>query len=108
MDDEERSAIFQKMSPSVQERVVTLYQRLVASMEADSAALIVLKGHLILEEQLSLMIEKLAPQPEHIVEARLSFAQKRSLLRAMIPNSANQVWAVIGNLNKLRNALAVW
>ena len=106
MNDEQQNAIFQKMPPSVQARVTTVYQQLASTMEADAAALVTLKGHLILEEQLSFMIERVVLNPEQIAEARLSFAQKRALVRAMFPGSDNQVWAVIGSLNKLRNALA--
>jgi hypothetical protein len=106
MNDEQQNAIFQKMPPSVQTRVTTVYQRLASTMEADAAALVTLKGHLILEEQLSFMIERIVLNPEQIAEARLSFAQKRALVRAMFPGSDNQMWDVIGSLNKLRNVLA--
>ena len=76
-------------------------------LESDDAALIVLKGHLVLEERLTAVIEKFVFEPDFIDRARLSFAQKVAIARSMsLDQSRNSVWELIDKLNTLRNKLA--
>ncbi|MDE2106240.1 MAG: hypothetical protein KGL39_53970 [Patescibacteria group bacterium] len=75
--------------------------------ETDDLTLMVLKGHLILEEMLFALVREHCAKPEYLEGARLSFAQllrlARSLVSAPVPK---EVWTAIAEINRLRNALA--
>jgi hypothetical protein len=52
------------------------FLRLVGHLEDDRAAVVTLKGHLVLEEKITAAIEKFVFHSEHLDAARLTFAQK--------------------------------
>jgi hypothetical protein len=67
----------------------------------------VLKGHLVIEERITAAIETFVWHPEYIDRARLTFAHKMQLARAMsMDHSENSMWDLIDKLNALRNKLA--
>jgi hypothetical protein len=75
--------------------------------EVDDLALIVLKGHLLVEELLEEVIESIASHRDSIGEAKLSFHQKAVLARALCWTKADSPhWDLISKLNILRNNLA--
>jgi hypothetical protein len=79
----------------------------IGKLESDDEALIVLKGHLVLEERLTAVIEKFVFHPEHLEKARLSFAQKVNIARCLsLDESANAMWDLIEKINALRNKLS--
>jgi hypothetical protein len=81
------------------------FLRLTESLALDRIALMVLKGHLVIEEKITAVIEKFLFHPEHI--QRLRFAQKVALSRSMsLDEDKNSMWDLITKLNTLRNALA--
>jgi hypothetical protein len=81
--------------------------RLLERLESDDDALIVLKGHLVLEERLTAAIEKFVFHPEFIDRARLTFADKIAIGRSMsLDQHESSIWDLIGKLNSLRNKLA--
>lgn len=91
------------MEPSQREHFVRLMERL----DRDDEALILLKGHLVIEERINAVIEKFVWNAQYIDRARLSFAQKIALARAMsMDESENSMWDLIEKLNTLRNKLA--
>ena len=51
------------------------FVRLIANLESDDEALIVLKGHLVIEERITAAIEKFVLHLEHLDAACLTFAQ---------------------------------
>ena len=65
--------------------------------------LVILKGHLLVEEQLWIMVSSKLKSPEEI--KRFSFSQVFSLARAMydLPDDLPWLWGAIRKLNKLRN-----
>ncbi len=75
--------------------------------DSPDLTLVVLKGHLIIEQQITALICHYCPSPHYIAEARLSLSQKVSLARALlvIPVPA-QLWDVLRVINSLRNDLA--
>jgi hypothetical protein len=80
---------------------------LIGQLESDDEALIILKGHLVVEERITAVIEKFVFHPEHLEKARLSFAQKVALARCLSRDeSGNSVWELIEKLNSLRNKLS--
>lgn len=73
----------------------------------DEVALIVLKGHLLIEEMLDSIISKFVFHPEFLEAANLRFAQKVSVARSIsLDENNNDMWQLVVTLNTLRNELA--
>jgi hypothetical protein len=73
----------------------------------DELALVVLKGHLVLEEQLERILSKFLFHPEYLEKANLRFAQKVALARSIsLDEQANSIWELLLAVNALRNELA--
>ena len=69
--------------------------------------LIILKGHLIIEDMLKALIISFCNYPAHINSARLSFSQAYHVARALQKFPEDKfLWQAIALLNKLRNMLA--
>jgi len=69
--------------------------------------LIVLKGHLLLEEILTGIIEDNCRHPRALVEARLEFYQKLVLAKALLPlGQNNELWKGVEKVNSIRNKFA--
>lgn len=84
-------------------------KRLAKHLPIDSAdvSLLILKGHLLLEELLNEYLESKLPRPEHLEEARLTFFQRVAITRALEPLGPNDwVWSALAKLNTARNAFA--
>ena len=72
----------------------------------DDVALVVLKGHLIIEEMLFEIAANHCSDPEELKKAKLSFAQVLHVTRALIKLPPHQRrWEAIALLNTLRNSL---
>jgi hypothetical protein len=81
--------------------------RLINHIALDRPALMVLKGHLVIEEKITIAIENFMFHPEHLEDARLTFAQKIAISRSMsLDEDKNTMWDLITKLNTLRNRLA--
>lgn len=89
-------------------KLAELEERYIAELQnIDELALVVLKGHLLLEELLSQVIETFVFHAELAESARLSFGQKVSLARSMsLDESENSMWSVVSSINSLRNDMA--
>jgi hypothetical protein len=73
----------------------------------DETVVLVLKGHLLIEEVLDSIISKFVWHVDFLESASLRFAQKISLARAVsLDEQANPLWEVALALNALRNQLA--
>jgi hypothetical protein len=74
----------------------------------DEFDLIVLKGHLLAEEQLNLLLEGLARNTEPLEKERLRFPQLVALCQAFTAPGADPSWpwAHLLSLNSLRNKMA--
>lgn len=67
----------------------------------------VLKGHLLIEEQINRLIEQGMCEKKYLKEARLSSSQKINIAQAMMSRSGfEREWEFIENLNSIRNKLA--
>jgi hypothetical protein len=82
--------------------------RFQAEMESvDEVAHVLLKGHLLIEEALSAVLEQYVFNREHLEEARLTFAQKTQLARALcLRKNKFLEWQLVLGINTLRNDLA--
>ncbi len=85
----------------IQATFVELFQNV------DAVALVVLKGHLLIEEALDTILRKFVYHPEFLSDARLSFAQKIEIARSIsLDEHNNEMWALVKAINSLRNELA--
>lgn len=68
---------------------------------------IILKGHLLIEEQLESIITAAVKNPQKIREARLTFAQRLKLVEAIVGHikKTSVIWEATGALNSIRNRL---
>jgi hypothetical protein len=76
--------------------------------ESDDLTLIILKGHLLLEAEINDTLAVLLKEPEALKGARLSFAQRVAVLKAVEggTSTAKLRDGLIQKLNKIRNLLA--
>jgi hypothetical protein len=75
--------------------------------EIDEPALVVLKGHLILEGVLDNILATIFFNPGYLSDARLSFSQKVRIARAYCLNKDSlPIWNLILAINTLRNEAA--
>jgi hypothetical protein len=73
----------------------------------DEVAHVLLKGHLLLEEAMSAVLEQYVFHRQHLAKARLSFAQKLALAQSLcLRKNEFGEWGVIAAVNSLRNDLA--
>lgn len=73
----------------------------------DETVLVVLKGHLLIEELLDSIIRKFVFHPDYLDAANLRFAQKLYIARSMsLDEHDNGMWEIASRLNSLRNELA--
>src|ERR1700690_952741 len=68
-------------------------------------SLIILRGHLLIEEQLELFLTLAARAPDELKEARLTYAQKLQLVRAF-SGIKDEIFEFAAAINKVRNYLA--
>jgi hypothetical protein len=75
--------------------------------ESDDLTLIVLKGHLLIEEMLERIVKTIVAHGELLDDTKLTFAQKAALARAMCwSQQDSDVWPIIFSINSLRNEFA--
>ena len=69
--------------------------------------MILLKGHLLIEEQLQALVEALVKDSRPLGDARLTFHQWLCMGKALAPGgSGDDLWKFVERLNKTRNKLA--
>jgi hypothetical protein len=91
------------MTPN--DELLARFQRLMP--RSRDLTLVVLKGHLLIEEQLHEFLRVLARFPDDLERARLSFAQHRNLVQALCGYPKDDhVGRFIDAANALRNRLA--
>lgn len=84
-----------------------LLQYLTFMPQGDDLVLIVLKGHLLVEQQLEQIIQKVVAHGAVLDEARFTFAQKVLLAKSMCwSHHESPIWNFIEALNTLRNDIA--
>jgi len=76
-------------------------------MVFDELSQTILKGHLLLEEELSMILDSTIGGPDIISEAKLTFFQKLKLVQAAFCDEISpETWGAIEKLNSLRNQMA--
>lgn len=90
-------------------RDVLHFQETIGLQPGADRQVILLKGHLLIEEQLQAFIESKLRHPEAISDARFAFHQRLALAKALYsePNRFGYgwVWESIKLLNSLRNLM---
>ena len=74
--------------------------------KTDDPILVILRGHLLVEERLRDILARLSRAPEELKAARLSFHQVLYLCRAVIARHDEPVWGFMERLNEVRNRVA--
>jgi hypothetical protein len=75
--------------------------------EVDDVALVVLKGHLIIESALDNIIDTIFFHPEYLRQGRLTFTEKLRIARSFtLDKDKIDVWDRIIEVNGLRNEIA--
>ncbi|EKD7165505.1 hypothetical protein RFA42_004281 [Vibrio vulnificus] len=87
---------------------VELFRRFVSLLpHGKEIDLVILKAHLLIEEQIRLIIVKNLPSPDAIKEANLSCSQAIFLAQALLPDELDQsCWIGAKKLNNIRNKIA--
>ena len=76
-------------------------------MEFDEFSQTAIKGHLLIEERLSQILDLALGKPEILSKARLTFVQKLRIVQAIsFLDPADEMWEVALTLNRLRNEMA--
>jgi hypothetical protein len=76
-------------------------------MEFDEFSQTAIKGHLLIEERLSQILDVAIGKPEVLSKARLTFVQKLRLVQAMsFLDPDDDMWETALVLNRLRNEMA--
>jgi len=74
--------------------------------KSDDTSLVVLKGHLIIEEMLYAIAQEHCADPESLVKAKLTFSQLLYVVRAVVKLPiGDSCWEAINLLNGIRNSL---
>ncbi|HAU1514573.1 TPA: hypothetical protein ACPYPK_001025 [Legionella pneumophila] len=68
--------------------------------------LLVLKGHLLIEEELNQILTLISKQPKFIKDKRFNFDSKVAIIRSIDIDGNNKNWDLIISINKLRNNIA--
>jgi hypothetical protein len=87
--------------------IVDLKLRVIQHLPAGDLSLVVLKGHLLIEELLYAIVERAVKHPESLEHAGLRFFQLAHLARAIAyEDRLRPVWDAILAINTLRNMFA--
>jgi hypothetical protein len=73
--------------------------------KTDDLVLLVLYGHLLVEERLRDIVAQVSNEPEELRTARLTFGQFTALCRAIIGRQNEPVWDFVTRLNEARNRI---
>ena len=68
--------------------------------------LLVLRGHLVVEEHLNKLLKILAVNSKFILKNQVKFSVKLAIVRAFVKDGSVIVWDLIDAINKLRNHIA--
>jgi hypothetical protein len=92
----------------VSNREIQAFRRFLTILPRDKdPVLLVLKGHLLVEEQLRLLIDERVSKPEAVAKAQLECFHVICLAEALCGDQAPPyLWDVLRKLNKLRNDIA--
>jgi len=87
--------------------LVDLQLRVIQYLPQGDLSLIVLKGHLLIEELLYTIVKGAVKHPESVEDARLRFSQLACLARAIAyEDRLRPVWDAVLAINTLRNMFA--
>ena len=91
----------------MEERTQYIYERFRRLLpRSTDLVLLVLKGHLLIEERLQAMIDEQVEHPRSLTNARLTFYQKLRICQALLGHPGLREWRFLESLNSLRNRLA--
>jgi hypothetical protein len=73
--------------------------------KTDDQVLLILYGHLLVEERLRDIVSQVSREPQELQAARLTFNQVMFLCRAIIGRQDEPAWEFIRRLNEARNRI---
>jgi len=90
---------------STEEHAENRFKRLIP--RSQDCTVILLKGHLLIEEQLQALVAALVKDSRPLGDARLTFHQWLCMGRALAPGGTGaDIWKFVEQLNQTRNELA--
>jgi hypothetical protein len=104
MTEEEMRALIEARTRQSKELFIKHFSKV-----PDELSLIVLKGHLLVEQSLTAIISHYAQPSADIAKVNLRFVQKMALAKALVPSFfciPQDFWNFVDLLNHLRNDLA--
>lgn len=92
----------------IKKRQVQAFQRFLEQLpHGGDRELVILKGHLLIEEQVRLILSQNVCNQSALVQANLNCHQAICLAEALISKGENEnFWSSVKKLNKLRNSIA--
>lgn len=94
-----------EISDGLADKVARLFDHLPVNVGNND--LLLLKGHLLVEEVLNELVEKVVPQPNSIKSAKLSYHQVLKIAESIYFQQDRQwMWGASEKLNKIRNLLS--
>lgn len=97
------NGILTSLARRMTEQIADRFSRLMSRLQ--DMTLLVLKGHLLIEEQLEYFLEQAARAPRQLMDARLTYAQKLQLVRALCGMSGEE-FDFAKAISAIRNSLA--
>ncbi len=83
------------------------YDQLKRHLDAtEDPTLLILRGHLLVEERLRNIVDRICQSPDELPSARLSFYQVLCLCRAIVGRHDDPAWGFVTRLNEVRNRMA--
>lgn len=90
--------------PESEKRIARIREHL---PDGKDLILLILKGHLLVEEVLDELIAAACPEPQHILDRRTGFAMKARIAQSLSGHLLLRgLWPMVDALNTLRNDLA--
>ena len=80
------------------------FSKHIPSDDKQPEALVVLKGHLLIERELMKLIEIKSLSPKALNKSRFSFKNKLSIVEALYGDTTEIDWDHISTLNSIRNS----
>ena len=91
----------------VSQRQIDAFRRFLKLLpRGEDLTLVILKGHLLIEEQVRQIIAERMKRPNALIDARLECYQAICIAEALCPEEEEYVWNAVKKLNNIRNELA--
>ena len=91
----------------VSQRQIDAFRRFLKLLpHGEDLTLVILKGHLLIEEQVRKIIDERVRKPDALKDAKLECHQAICIAEALCPEEEEYIWNAVKKLNNIRNELA--